>query len=333
MQKSIGLLLVAGLALSASFLAQTAWAKHWHIGAMTIAIVLGMLLGNSVYDKVEQRASAGVLFAKGFLLRAGIVLYGFKITLHDIGKVGVNAVASDALMLCGTFLFACWLGIRVLKIDRETVYLTASGCSICGAAAIMATEPVVKAPAHKVSIAVALIVLFGTIAMFVYPLLYPVLNTWLSPHQYGIYIGSSVHEVAQVYGAGSALDSVVADTAVITKMIRVMMLAPFLMALSWYLQRNQSDAKSKIVLPWFAVYFLGVALFNSLNLLPKSFVSVLVQIDDIFLMMAMAALGLTTRMKAMRQAGVRPLLLGLGVLIWLMVVGFFVNIAMQTIVS
>ncbi|ULJ61227.1 YeiH family protein [Wielerella bovis] len=333
MNKSTGLLLVGLLALSASFLAQTAWAKHWHIGAMTIAIVLGMLLGNSVYDKVEHRAAAGVLFAKGFLLRTGIVLYGFKITLHDIGKVGVNAVISDALMLCGTFLFACWLGIRVLKIDRETVYLTASGCSICGAAAIMATEPVVKAPAHKVSIAVALIVLFGTVAMFVYPLLYPVLNTWLSPHQYGIYIGSSVHEVAQVYGAGSALDSVVADTAVITKMIRVMMLAPFLMVLSWYLQRNQSGEKSKIVLPWFAVYFLGVALFNSLNLLPKSFVGVLVQIDDIFLMMAMAALGLTTRIKAMRQAGVRPLLLGLGVLIWLMVVGFLVNVAMQSVIQ
>ncbi|OOH92416.1 hypothetical protein BMT54_00495 [Pasteurellaceae bacterium 15-036681] len=316
----------------AFFLSQTHFASSLQLSALTLAIVLGILIGNTFYSKFENHTLAGVNFAKTFILRTGIVLYGFRITLQDISSVGVNAIFSDAIMLITTFFITCWIGVKLLKIDRQIVQLTAAGCSICGAAAIMATAPVVKAESHKVSVAVALIVIFGTVCMFLYPLIYPLLNQWISSHQFGIYIGSSVHEVAQVYAAGGNINSVVADTAVITKMIRVMMLAPFLLALSYFLQQEQGE-KGKINIPWFAVLFIAVAMFNSLNLLPQELVKLLVQIDTILLMMAMSALGLTTRISAVKQAGLKPLLLGLLICIWLVVGGFMVNFGMEKVLG
>lgn len=326
-----GLALTAGLTALSLWLAQTAFASSLHLSALTLAILSGMALGNSVYPRFEPLAAEGIQFAKTFLLRTGIVLYGFRITLQDIHSVGINAVLSDAILLLATFALTCWIGIRWLKIDTQIVQLTAAGCSICGAAAIMATTSVVKADSHKVSVAVALIVIFGTLCMFLYPALYPYLSHYLSDHQYGIYIGSTVHEVAQVYGAGGSIGGTVADTAVITKMIRVMLLAPFLLALAYWLQRRQQavNKSQKMAIPWFAVLFVAVALFNSLNLLPDSLRNQLIALDSWLLMMAMAALGLTTRFQAIKQAGFKPLLLGGIICLWLILGGFSLNWLMQ----
>lgn len=331
--KLFGLIVVATLAVISWFLAETQFATSLHLSALTLAILIGMALGNTVYPKIEAQTIEGINFSKTFLLRTGIVLYGFRITLQDISSVGMNAIATDAIMLIATFFITCWIGIKLLKIDRQIVQLTAAGCSICGAAAIMAASPVVKSEAHKVSVAVALIVIFGTICMFIYPMMYPFLSQYISSHQFGIYIGSSVHEVAQVYAAGSNINPTVADTAVISKMIRVMMLAPFLIALSYSLQKESRAANNKINMPWFAVFFVGVAIFNSFNLLPNALVNMLIQLDTMLLLMAMSALGLTTRFSAIKQAGMKPLLLGAFVCIWLIVGGFFVNLGMEKLLG
>ncbi|MCK3655283.1 hypothetical protein A4G19_05785 [Pasteurellaceae bacterium Macca] len=322
MTRFFGLALTAGITALAFLISQWSGA----ISALTLAIVLGIILGNSVYARVEARATEGVNFAKTWLLRTGIVLYGFRITVQDVSSVGGEAIISDAILLISTFFLTCWLGIHYLKIDRKIVQLTAAGCSICGAAAIMATAPVVKAKSEQVSVAVALIVLFGTLCMFLYPLMYPYLNSYLTDHQFGIYIGSSVHEVAQVYAAGGNISPAVADAAVITKMIRVMMLAPFLLALSYTLQREDNSSQ-KIMIPWFAVWFIVVALLNSFigEIVPKAVIHALIQLDTILLMMAMSALGLTTKISAFKQAGVKPLLLGGIICLWLIVGGFTVN--------
>ncbi len=320
-----GLCITLVLSAAAMFLAQTHIATQWHISALTLAIVLGIVCGNSIYPMIEARVKTGVLFAKGFLLRCGIVLFGFRLTFQDISQVGFSALFADASVLILTFLLTCWVGIKWLKIDRQIVQLTAAGCSICGAAAIMATEPIVKAPSYKVSVAVALIVIFGTLSMFLYPVLYPYLQTYLPDQAFGIYIGSTVHEVAQVYAAGANISPQVADTAVISKMIRVMMLAPLLLALSYFLRRENTEAQGKITIPYFALLFISVAIFNSFNLLPQLLVNFLVQLDSILLMMAMATLGLTTHMKSLKQAGTKPLLLGAIIWLWLVIGGFGVN--------
>ena len=321
-----GLIFIAIIAILANYLGNTDFSHHYHISALIIAILLGMAIGNTIYPQFSTQVEKGVLFAKGTLLRTGIVLYGFRLTFGDIADVGLNAVVTDAIMLISTFFFTALLGIRYLKMDKQLVYLTGAGCSICGAAAVMAAEPVTKAESHKVSVAIAVVVIFGTLAIFTYPLFYTWSQDLINAHQFGIYVGSSVHEVAQVYAIGENIDPIVANTAVISKMIRVMMLAPFLLMLSWLLTRSDGVSENtshKITIPWFAVLFIGVAIFNSFDLLPKELVKLFVEIDSFLLISAMAALGLTTQASAIKKAGLKPLILGILIYLWLVVWGIF----------
>ena len=219
-------------------------------------------------------------------------------------------------------------------MDRKTAMLIGAGSSICGAAAVMAAEPVVKARAEQVTVAVATVVVFGTVAIFLYPMLFELnQKRQLIPggaDGFGIYVGSTIHEVAQVVAAARSVGTHAADTAVIAKMVRVMMLAPFLIMLSAWLARDEAGsqaavAKGKLAVPWFAFAFVGVVLFNSLQLLPKSLVAVTTEIDTVLLAMAMGALGLTTQIASIRKAGFKPLLLGLILFAWLVVGGALIN--------
>lgn len=326
-----GLLLVLLLAILANELAGLPAMQSAGLSALTLAIVSGMLLGNTVYSPLSRRCHDGVMLAKQRILRLGIILFGFRLTLHDIQAVGAAGIVIDVLMVSSVFLLACGLGVHVFKLDKDSVILIGAGSSICGAAAVLATEPVVKAGAERVSVAVATVVVFGTLSMFLYPLLYGPLSALagMTPAQYGLYTGSTVHEVAQVVVAGRGVSEAAADTAVITKMIRVMMLAPFLMALSWWLARGAVAAGQsgrKIVIPWFAVGFLLVAGLNSLALIPAAWVAKIVWLDNLLLAMAMAALGLTTQFSAIREAGLRPLLLAFCLFLYLVIGGALLNL-------
>jgi uncharacterized integral membrane protein (TIGR00698 family) len=220
--------------------------------------------------------------------------------------------------------------------------LIGAGSSICGAAAVMATDPVVKGRSEQVSVAVSTVVIFGTIAMFAYPALYGlyVQHFALAPAAYGVYAGSTIHEVAQVVVAGKAVGQSAAVTAVIAKMVRVLLLAPFLILLSAYLARTRRrDASSqptptepepaKFQIPWFALGFVGITAVNSMNLLPTHLVATALTIDSVLLTMAMAALGVTTHASAIRTAGIRPMILGGLLFGWLVVGGFSINLAVQ----
>ncbi|MBP6117552.1 MAG: YeiH family putative sulfate export transporter [Neisseriaceae bacterium] len=319
-------MLVGLLTLVAIGLDQAGYVAHLGLSALTLAIILGMLLGNTLYPRLSPRFHAGVLLSKGPLLRWGIILYGMRLTFQQIAAVGGGSLLSDAVMLISTFLLAYHLGTRWLKLDRDTAILIGAGSSICGAAAVMATEPILRAQANKVTVAVATVVIFGTLAMFLYPLIHAGQFLPITDKAFGLYIGSSVHEVAQVVAAGREISPEVANVAVTTKMIRVMMLAPFLVALSLWLARTDksnrpAQGQAKITVPWFAFGFIAMAGFNSLNLLPTAWVDVLIYVDTLLLTMAMAALGLTTHFKAIREAGLKPLLLGLVLFLWLMLAG------------
>ncbi len=310
------------------------------LSSLTLAILLGMVLGNTVYPSLAERLSVGVAFAKGQILRLAIMFYGFKLTLTQVSSVGLSAVMSDALVLTSTFLLTYWIGTRWLKVDKQTTLLIGSGASICGAAAVIAAEPVVKAEAHKVTIAVATVVVFGTVAMLLYPFLYHLgwLQPWLNAQQYGIYTGSTIHEVAQVVVAGNAVSPEVGDTAVVTKMIRVMMLAPFLLILSFALTKGSSDNGKKpsfinriqqVKVPWFAFIFIAIVLLHTWVPMSASFERSMVMLDDVLLTMAMFALGLTTHLGAIKQAGVKPLILGSIMFAWLIVGGGLINIGIS----
>ena len=312
------------------------------LSSLTLAILIGMVLGNTVYPNLAERLSVGVAFAKGQILRLAIMFYGFKLTLTQVSSVGLSAVMSDALVLTSTFLLTYWIGTRWLKIDKQTTLLIGSGASICGAAAVIAAEPVIKAEAHKVTIAEATVVVFGTVAMLLYPFLYHLgwLQPWLNAQQYGIYTGSTIHEVAQVVVAGNAVSPEVGDTAVVTKMIRVMMLAPFLLILSFALTKGSSDNGKKpsfmnrvqqVKVPWFAFIFIAIVLLHTWVPMTASFERSMVMLDDVLLTMAMFALGLTTHLGAIKQAGVKPLILGAIMFAWLIVGGGLINIGIASL--
>jgi uncharacterized integral membrane protein (TIGR00698 family) len=324
--------LACGLALAGAIAAASMWGaglqavQHLGISALTLAIVLGIVLGNTIFPPVAPFSGEGVDFAKATLLRLGIILYGFRITFQEIGNIGWAGVLIDVLVICATFTLAVQLGTRVFGLDRQTAMLIGAGSSICGAAAVMATEPVVRGQAHKVSVAVATVVIFGTLGMFVYPLLFPYLH--LSETAYGLYAGSTIHEVAQVVVAGRAVSEAAASAAVIEKMLRVMMLAPFLVILSSRIDGGEQGgdaSKSRIAVPWFAVWFIAAAGLNSLHLLPPALVQAILQLDTVLLAMAMAALGLRTHAGAVRQAGAKPILLASVLFAFLMGGGYLIN--------
>lgn len=318
-----GLLLVGALAAVAQLVAQAAWAEALGLSTLTVAIVLGIAVGNTVLPAMAAQTAPGIEFCKGTLLRVGIVLYGLRVTFQQIGEVGTAGLLTGVVMVAVTFALAVVLGTRLFRLDRETSMLIGAGASICGAAAVMATAPVVRAQAHRVSVAVATVVVFGTVGMFVYPLLYPLLG--LSEHAYGVYAGSTIHEVAQVVVAGRAIGETAAATAVIEKMLRVMLLAPFLLLLSTGVRSE--GGQRRITIPWFAVLFVAVAGLNSMQWLPSALVEKLVWLDGVLLAMAMAALGLRTQATAVRQAGMRPLLLAASLFVFLVVGGLGINLA------
>jgi len=335
-------LAVTGLcALIAWAAAQAPWLQQRGIGVLTVAIVFGMLAGNTLYPRIADRGGEGVDFAKARLLRLGIVLYGLRLTFQDIGDVGWPVVAIDAAVLCSTFALACVLGTRLFGLDRRTAMLIGAGSSICGAAAVMATGPVVKGRADQIAVAVATVVVFGTLSMFLYPAVYALaaqhVGSGMSETAYGVFTGSTVHEVAQVLAAGRAVGEHAADTALIAKMVRVMMLAPFLLLLSAVLSRmpDRQDAgaetpvRGSVAVPWFALGFIVLAGVNSLGILPPALVAAALDLDTALLAMAMAALGLSTRFSSLREAGLRPLGLAAVLFVWLLAGGAGINLLLN----
>lgn len=341
MQKSIknylpGIVLCVSIALVSLLLSNISWLQNHAIGTLTIAIILGIFLGNTLYPNIAAHCAKGVLFSKQRLLQLGIIFYGFRLTFADIAHVGAHGVLIDALVLTSTFALACVLGRKVFKLDTNTVILIGAGSSICGAAAVMATEPILKGRSEQVSVAVSTVLVFGTISMLLYPVLFQWNLSWHlfpnSAESFGVFTGSTVHEVAQVVAAAKPLGDVATNTAVIAKMVRVMMLAPFLILLSIYMTRTklshmheEATPKARITIPWFSVIFITVAGLNSLAIVPKSIVITAINFDTLLLAMAMAGLGLGTHFSAIKQAGFKPMLLGAVLFSWLIVGGGLIN--------
>ena len=329
-----GLLLAAAVGAAATAAGRIGWLQSHGLSALTLAIVLGIVAGNLLPATALAASAEGLDLARQRLLRAGIVLYGLRLTFQDIGHVGIAGIAIDAAVLCSTFGLACVLGTRVFGLDRNTAILIGAGSSICGAAAVMATAPVVRGRPDQAAVAVATVVGFGSVAIFLYPALFHLLAGVhpLSATAYGLWTGSTIHEVAQVVAAGHAVGDAAADTAVVAKMVRVMMLAPFLVALSaWFARRGVTRASAQrpsITIPWFALGFVAVAGLRSLDVLPARVLAAANALDLALLAVAMAALGLTTRLSAMKAAGLAPLGLGAVLFAWLVVGGGAINLAL-----
>ncbi|CDX44049.1 conserved membrane hypothetical protein [Mesorhizobium sp. ORS 3359] len=283
---------------------------------MILAVVAGMIFSNML--GVPAHAKAGIAFSQKRLLRFAIVLLGFQLTLGQVAGIGLGGVGIVAATLGTTFLFTVTLG-RLIGVDRKLAQLIAAGTSICGASAIVATNIVTDARDEDVTYAVAAITLFGTIAMLGFPLLAPVFG--LDQHAFGLWAGASIHEVAQVIGAGFQNGTLAGETATVAKLTRVAMLAPMVIALGLMARRGSSDASgAKPPMPWFVAAFVAVVALNSLVAIPAQIHSAIALATQITLTMGLAAMGLQADISELRSRGLRPLMLAFSA--FLFIAGF-----------
>ncbi len=346
-----GIIFVALVAAGATYIAELAPVAKLGISPLVVGIVIGIFYANTLHNNFPSAWESGITFSGKKILRFAIVFYGFRITFQQISEVGMQGFMVSLLMLSSTMLLGIWLGQKLFKMDRDTSILNAAGASVCGAAAVLATEPVLKAEEHKTAIAVSMVVLFGTISMFLYPVLYTTIIEpasgilHMNPSTFGIYVGGTIHEVAQVVAVPASVpgaDQTMANTAVIVKMTRVIMIAPMLIILGLFLgyaakRAGGETGKLKIVIPWFAVYFVGMAGVNSLIhnytlSAPADIAGMITEIiadiniiDTFLLTMAMTALGMGTRFAKFKGLGLAPIYTAGGMFLWLVIGGFFVT--------
>ncbi len=319
-----GVLLIGLFACAAFYIGEAQFFKNLSLSPMIIGIVLGMLYANSLRNHLPATWVPGIQFCSKKLLRLGIILYGFRLTFQDVINVGVAGIMIDAIVVTVTILGGILIG-RLLKMDKEIALLTSIGSGICGAAAVLGAESTIQTKPYKTAVAVATVVIFGTLSMFLYPIAYRAGILGLTPNEMGIYAGSTLHEVAHAVGAGNAMGAEISNVAIIVKMIRVMLLVPVLLILGYWValqaRKNNagaSAAKGKIAIPWFALGFLAVIGFNSFNLLPAALVDAINYIDTFLLTMAMAALGAETSIDKFKKAGAKPFVLAFIIYIWLL---------------
>ena len=286
-------------------------------------LILAILVGIAFHNLVGTPAIAktGVAFSMRRVLRFGIILLGFQLTVSQIIEVGQSGFLIIAATLTVTFLFTVWMG-RLLGVERKLAQLIAAGTSICGASAVIAANTVTNGDDEDVAYAVACVTIFGSIAMFAYPLLPTILN--LDPHAYGLWSGASIHEIAQVVAAAFQYGKTAGEFGTIAKLSRVMLLAPVVIVLGWIASRKTTPhprtSSTRPPMPWFLLGFMAVVGLNSLISIPADGRAGIAAVTTFLLSIALAAMGLETDIRKLTARGVRPALLG--ALAFLFIAGF-----------
>ena len=327
-----GILFVALFAAAVTRLAALPAIAGLGISPLIVGIVAGAIYGNTLRAGMPAHWAAGVNFSARKLLRIAVAFFGLRVSLQEIVQVGLPGLTVSVLVVVSTLLLGTWLGMKLMKLDRDTAILTAAGSAICGAAAVLAFESTLQSKPEKSAVAVGSVVLFGTLSMFVYPLMYSAGWLHLDTLGVGLFFGGTIHEVAQVVGAASNVSPEATHIATIVKMTRVMLLVPVLLVLGVWLARSARrdstasqagtpSAPRKLAVPWFALGFLACVLVNSLHVLPASSTQTLNVLDTFALTMAMTALGIETQIAQVRKAGPRALATGLILYLWLIVGG------------
>ncbi|GAA3936244.1 YeiH family protein [Microbacterium soli] len=296
------------------------------LGSAVPAIVLGVLLSvirprvMARHDRADARIQPGIAYSGKFLLQLAVVLLGVQLSVGSIAQVGL-----DSLPIMLTTLAVCLLGAwalgRMLRTERRLTTLIGVGTGICGASAIAAVAPVIGAASAEIAYAVSTIFLFNILAVVVFPLIGHALS--LDPHTFGLFAGTAVNDTSSVVAAASVFSTAALGYAVVVKLVRTLMIIPISVGLSVMEAHRSTDGRrltgrrvAKLV-PWFLVGFVIVALINSTGIIPDAPRAVLVQASVFLITMALAGIGLSTDIPALRRAGWRPL--ALGGMLWVLV--------------
>lgn len=305
---------VAGLTVAAAG-AALGWVAHqrWpSLSSHVVAVAVGALAAN--VGLLPTSTAPGLRLAAKRVLRVGIVLLGFRLSLGQVADLGPGALAAVVLVVLATFTGTQWLGRR-LGLSPGLSLLVATGYSICGASAIAAAEPFADASDEDVAYSIGLVTICGSLAIVVLP----VLGSWfgLSSHDFGAWVGASVHDVGQVVAAASTRDGSV-TAAVVVKLTRVVMLAPLLAFIAVRARRRATHVDPSApepvrppVLPLFVALFLCAVAVRSTGVLSAGQVAHLQQWETVAIGMGLVGLGAQVRIARLRVVGARPLALGL----------------------
>lgn len=315
----LGILFISCIAILVYKIANFSMIKNMHISPIIVGIIVGAML-SKVFVKYNDTLNAGVNFSAKRLLRLGIILFGFNISVDGVEKVGINGILVACCIVIIVFILSYVIGVKILKLDKQMTILIGIGNAVCGAAAIIAMESILKNKSYKSIIAISSIVIFGLCGMFLLPI---IINTSLLPFndiQKGVFIGSSLHEVANVVGAAGAIlsnENTIIQYAIIVKMVRVIMLIPMLLLIS--VITSSSDSKA-IKIPYFVIAFMFAILINSSFNININVSYILSSLSHILLVFAMIALGLQIDLSKIKAIGKDAFILSIILFISLIVI-------------
>jgi uncharacterized integral membrane protein (TIGR00698 family) len=310
-----GLLLCAVIAMAATLISRL------HGGPQLLyALLLGVAFH---FLHADARIRPGVELCTGFVLRLGVALLGARITLEQIAALGWSTALTVVACVSSTVLLGMALARR-LGLGTSQGLLSGGATAICGASAALAIAAVLPRSREQERFTVLVVVTvtaFSTLAMLIYPLLAHALN--LTPRQAGVFLGGSIHDVAQVVAAGYLLGAETGDTATVVKLFRVSLLTLVVIAASWAFGANVAHAavanrlRPWALVPWFLWLFMGLVLLQSVHAIPPAALPVLGEVSRDCLVLAIAALGIKTSFQALLQTGWRPFALLLAETVWL----------------
>ncbi|MBN8490829.1 MAG: putative sulfate exporter family transporter [Burkholderiales bacterium] len=279
---------------------------HYKGSMLLFALLLGMALNFLTEDK---RLAPGIQFVAGSVLRIGVALLGLRLTLENVSALGLPTVLALAIGVTATVLAGVAFA-RMLGLDRDLGLLAGGATAICGASAALAIASVLperEGHEKRTTLVVIGVTTLSTAAM----VFYPTLTVWLGldSTRAGIFIGATIHDVAQVVGAGFSLSREAGDAATITKLIRVAFLMPVLVCMAMVLRGRSAGSGGAPLLPWFAVVFALLMLLNSTGVVAVAVQQAASQASQVCLVVAIAAVGLKTSLRDVASLGWRPVLL------------------------
>jgi len=322
-----GCILTLIIALAAKFLAGLPFLSI--MGQLVLAILLGMLWRSTV--GVPYSFSNGISFSNKKLLRLGIILLGMRLNLADIYHAGLKVFFIAVINIIFTLLVVYGI-CKLFGVQKKLGILTACGTAICGAAAVVAIAPQIKADEQDTAIGAAIVAVLGTIFTLTYTLLYPLLN--LTSQGYGVFTGATLHEIAHVIAAAAPGGAKAVDLAVIVKLTRVALLVPVAIVIGLIANKGTKREKSKssffdLPIPWFILGFLVVSGLNTLGIFSDAISQLMVTISYLLIGMAMAGLGLNVDFVVFKKFGGKSFLAGLVGSILLSLLGYFLVFAFQ----
>ena len=315
----LGIVFASLFALGAMYLSRLSFMRSLAVSPVVLGMLCGMVFSLFFPGELPRPWLKGISFCSKKLLHLGIILYGFRATFEGMFSLGWRGLLTALIVVAGMMIIGSLAGRYLFKLDVHSSLLIATGCSICGSAAVMAAEPIIRAQKFKSVTAVSVIAVFGTIGMFLYPAVFRMGVSGLSESQMALLIGATVHGVGHVVGAAEAVSAEMAKSAILVKMLRVILLSPTLIILSILPIEPDSDGRPepdkkrrrKIAVPWFAFIFLLVIVLNSVVDVPAAILSGLRGWTTFFLTVAMTSLGLQTDFHRFVQSSGAAFSLGL----------------------